>query len=75
MLAERRKLDGGMYQSWCKECRCSMKVDAKRLQEEMTGEGPYCYACKGLRTGSYGGSPQESHDITYHGSRFHSGEW
>ena len=75
MLAERRKLAGGMYQSWCQECRCSMKVDAATLRDELSGDGPYCHTCTGLRTGSYGGSPQESHDIAYHGGRYHSGEW
>jgi len=73
-LAKRRSIDGGLYESWCKGCRCKMKVDSLHLLEELRGDGPWCLACVGV-SGSYGGSPQSRADNAYHGWRYHSAEW
>lgn len=74
-LAKRRAISGGLYGSWCKGCRCEMKVDSLRLLEEFRGDGPWCLACSGGNSGSYGGSPQSRTDNAYHGGRYHSAEW
>jgi hypothetical protein len=73
-LAKRRASPGGLFQSYCKGCRCRMKVDAAHLLEEYRGDGPWCLACSGSH-GSYGGSPQSRADNAYHGGRYHSAEW
>ena len=74
-FAKRRALPGGLYQSWCKGCRCRMRVDSRHLVEELTGEGPWCRECSGVGIASYGGSPQSRADNAYHGGRYHSAEW
>lgn len=78
-LAKRRATASGLYESWCKGCRCKMKVDSLHLLEELRGDGPWCLACGGgggaAGIGSYGGSPQSRADNAYHGGRYHSAEW
>jgi hypothetical protein len=75
-LASRRAIRGGLYESWCKGCRCKMKVDSLHLLEEFQGTGPWCWACCSVGGyASYGGSPQSRTDNAYHGGRYHSAEW
>jgi NAD-dependent SIR2 family protein deacetylase len=59
----------------CVNCGGEMKVCIETLRKEWEGRSPKCRECSGPSIASYGGSPQESHDIAYHGSRFHSAEW
>jgi hypothetical protein len=51
-----------------------MRVSLETLKKEWLECKPTC-ECGGGGSGSYGGSPQDSHDIAYHGGRFHSAEW
>lgn len=76
-LAKRRRISGGLYQSFCLRCRCSMKVDSEHLAEELSGTGPVCAKCghRGGTGSGYGGSPQSRTDNAYHGGRYHSAEW
>lgn len=75
-LARRRRRRNGMYLIWCRGCGCEINATMSRLREEYEGEPVYCLTCSGVSTsGGYGGSPRESQDNRYHGSRFHSGEW
>jgi hypothetical protein len=75
LLARRRFAGVGRFISWCRRCGCEMGIDADALAREFRGDAPLCLLCE--RQGGHfrRRCPQESHDITYHGSRFHSGEW
>jgi hypothetical protein len=76
-LASRRLLPSGLYLAWCFRCGCEMSVDTKTLVDEFRGSPPLCHSC-GSRSGGGPASrafTQESHDIAYHGGRFHGGEW
>lgn len=73
-----RKLPNSRYwRSYCRICNEPIRVLPETLRAEWRGFKRTCEKCgddAGLRS-SHNCSGQESHDISYHGSRFHSGEW
>ena len=74
-FAKRRAIAGSRcFRSNCGYCGQEMRVSLKTLKKEWLESKPAC-GCGGGGSGSYGGSPQEPHDIAYHGGRFHSAEW
>ena len=74
-FAQRRAIAGSRcFRSYCGHCGQAMRVSMKTLKKEWLECKPTCDCASGM-SGSYGGSPQESHDIAYHGGRFHSAEW
>lgn len=76
-FAKERAIEGSrFYRTTCVRCRTPMRTDLAGLKLELEGMSCLlCEKCEGKPRGSYGGSPQESHDIKYHGSRFGQGEW
>ena len=74
-FAKRRAIAGSRcFRSNCGHCGQEMRVSLETLKKEWLECKPTC-ECGGGGSGSYGGSPQDSHDIAYHGGRFHSAEW
>lgn len=71
----RRKLSDGTFLVWCRYCGCEVRATQKVAEDEWNGEHVACKSCcpGAIRPGPR--SPQESKDISYHGSRFHGGEW
>ena len=75
-FANRRRISGDRYLIWCRDCGCKINATKDLLREEYEGDPVFCHVCSGIATnGGYGGSPQEARDISYHGGRFHAGEW
>ena len=75
-FAKQRAIAGSRYfWSKCERCGQAMRVSIETLKKAWLGSLPTCSECRGRWCGSYGGSPQEAHDIAYHGGRFYSGEW
>jgi hypothetical protein len=78
-FATQQRIAGSKYfRSNCKSCHQAIRVSLDALRKEwLWVEHPQCDACRwpNMYVRPYGVSPQELHDIVYHGSRFHAGEW
>lgn len=75
LFIRRRTRPDGRKQAWCRDCGCEIIATTESLRKEFRGGYVSCKACTPRLSGSYGGSPQDSHDMAYHGGQFYRGEW